>query len=247
MRYAVVSDIHSNYEALSAFLDYIKINPVDSIISCGDIIGYGASPHECIEKVMGVANFRSIMGNHDAVAAGKIKSEGFNQEALAAIDINIALLTPGDLDFLKKLPESISENDILFVHGSPRAKITEYLFLMDKFKENIRLFNESVCFVGHTHHPLVYQYETGSGKDTCMNIEDDSEVFTLSPVKKYIVNVGAIGQPRDNKASLCCVFYDTKSRTLSFKRIAYDVKTAQQKMRAAKLPEGLITRLAIGY
>lgn len=247
MRYAVVSDIHSNYEALTAFLDYIRVNPVDSIISCGDIIGYGASPHECIEKVKSVANFRSIMGNHDAVAAGRIKPEGFNQEAMGALDINLSLLTPEDFAYLKSLPESISENDMLFVHGSPRARITEYLFLMDKFKENIRLFNESVCFVGHTHHPLVYQYETGSGKDMCMNIEDDNEVFTLSPVKKYIVNVGAIGQPRDNKASLCSVFFDTKSKTLSFKRINYDVKTAQQKMRAVKLPESLVTRLAIGY
>lgn len=247
MRYAVISDIHSNYEALAAFLDYIKINPVDSIVCCGDIIGYGASPRECIDKIRSLKNFRCVMGNHDAVAAGKIKTDGFNQEALQAIDLNLTLLRPDDFNYLKALPESISENDTLFVHGSPRAKITEYLFLMDKFKENIKLFNEAACFVGHTHHPLVYQYESGSGKDTCMNIEDDMELFILSQVKRYIVNVGSVGQPRDNKASLCCTFFDTKSKTLTYKRLPYDVKTAQEKMRALKMPESLITRLAIGY
>ena len=247
MRYAVISDIHANLEALTAFLDYLKVNPVDHIIHCGDIVGYGASPHECIEKVRAIPNFRAVLGNHDAVAAGKIKPEGFNQEALKAMEINRALLKPEDVEYLKKLPEQISSDDIFFVHGSPRYRITEYLFLMDKFKENIRLFNESVCFVGHTHHPLVYQYEMGSGNDTCMNVEEDMELFTLSPMKKYIVNVGAVGQPRDNKASLCSAFFDTKSRTLTFKRIAYDVKAAQQKMRALNMPESLVTRLAIGY
>lgn len=247
MRYAVISDIHSNNEALTAFLDYIKVNPVDHIICCGDIIGYGASPHECIEKIKSIPNFRSILGNHDAIASGKLNTDGFNQDALAAIDINLSLLTPDDFNYIKSLPESISENDIFFVHGSPRAKTTEYLFLMDKFKENIRLFNESVCFVGHTHHPLIYQYEMGTGQDVCMNIDDDMEVFILQQEKKFIINVGSVGQPRDSKASLCCTFYDTKSRTLTFKRIAYDVKTAQQKMRDLKMPETLISRLAIGY
>ena len=228
-------------------MDYIKTNPVDHIICCGDIIGYGASPHECIEKLRAIPNFRCIMGNHDAVAAGKIKTDGFNQEALTAMDINLTLLTPEDFGYLKSLPESISENDMLFVHGSPRSKITEYLFLMDKFKENIRLFSESVCFVGHTHHPLVYQYSMGSGEDICMNIEEEMEVFTLTPGKKYIVNVGSVGQPRDNKSDLCSVFFDTKSKTLSFKRLPYDIKSAQKKMRALQMPENLITRLAIGY
>src|ERR1035437_8797814 len=158
MRYAIISDIHSNYEALAAFLDYIKTNPVDHIICCGDIIGYGASPHECIEKLRAIPNFRCIMGNHDAVAAGKIKTDGFNQEALTAMDINLTLLTPEDFGYLKSLPESISENDMLFVHGSPRSKITEYLFLMDKFKENNRVFFEIFFFFFFTPPPTFCQY-----------------------------------------------------------------------------------------
>jgi predicted phosphodiesterase len=247
MRYAIISDIHSNIDALNSFTGYLKVNPVDKIVCLGDIIGYGANPCECIDAVKAIPNFRSTLGNHDAAAIGKVGSDTFNEDAKLSLDQNKALLRPDDIAYLSSLPESISENNLLFVHGSPKHKITEYLFLMDKFKENIRSFNESICFVGHTHHPLVYQYETGTGKDTCINIEEDMEVFTLSAEKKYIINVGSIGQPRDNKPSSCAVFFDTKSNTLSFKRIQYDIQSAQKRMREAKLPESLIARLAIGY
>ncbi|MGD0566379.1 MAG: metallophosphoesterase family protein [Candidatus Goldiibacteriota bacterium] len=247
MRYAVISDIHSNIEAFEAVAAYLDKNPVDSIISCGDIVGYGPSPSECVKKALSIKNFRSVAGNHDAAAAGKIPADGFNADALASLEINKKLLGKDDLKYLSSLPEYISENDTLFVHGSPRKKLTEYLFLMEKFKSNISAFNESVCFIGHTHHPLIYQFNTLTGADTFINIEEDSEMYTLAEGKKYIINVGAVGQPRDGKASACLTFYDSKVKTFNFKRIPYDVPAVQAKMKKLGMPEALITRLSSGY
>jgi predicted phosphodiesterase len=247
LRYAVISDIHSNLEALNAVLAYFKGNPVDSIVCCGDITGFGPEPHECIEKVRSLPNFRCVAGNHDAALSGRIKPDDFNEDALAALEINRRLLSPDDVGYLSGLPESISENDTLFVHGSPRKKITEYLFLMEKFKNNISAFNESACFIGHTHHPLIYQFSLINGNDSFMNIDEDAEMYTLTEGKKYIINAGSVGQPRDGKPSACIVFYDSKVRTVNFKRISYDVAGVQAKMKKLNMPPTLITRLSSGY
>jgi putative phosphoesterase len=247
LRYAIISDIHSNLEALNAVLSYLKTNPVDSIISCGDITGFGPEPHECIEKLRALPNFRSVEGNHDAALCGKINSDDFNEDSLYSLEANKLLVTPDDVKYLKSLPESISENDTLFVHGSPRKRLTEYLFMMDKFRLNMSSFNESVCFIGHTHHPLIYQFNLANGSDSFINIEEESEMYTLSEGKKYIINAGSVGQPRDGRASACMVFFDSKTRTVNFKRIAYDTGAVQEKMRKLKMPEGLINRLASGF
>ncbi|MCE5299662.1 MAG: metallophosphatase family protein [Spirochaetia bacterium] len=247
MRYAIISDIHSNLEAMTAVMDFLKVNPVDGIISCGDLIGYGPNPKECIELAKATPNMRSVVGNHDAASCGRISADGFNDTARTALEVNQNLAGAQNLEYFKNLADFISENDLLFVHGSPRDRINEYLFMMHKFKENIDFFKERICFVGHTHHALLYQYEFGSGNDSCINIEENVEVFTLSPMKKYIINVGSVGQPRDGKPGSMVVFYDTKSMTLTFRRISYNYQATQTKMRALHLPEELIQRLATGY
>ncbi len=246
MRYCVISDIHSNYEALTAVLDYLKTNPVDKIISCGDIIGYGPDPRLCIDAVKSLTNFRSVAGNHDAAASGRISDFDFNEPAKASLAANLKMMTEEDKNYLLMLDEFISENDVRFVHGSPRDCLNEYLFLVEKFRENMSYFPEKVCFVGHTHHPLIYIYDMSKAHGLCMNLDEDLEIINLAQDKKYIINVGSVGQPRDYKPSACVVFYDTKSCTLTFKRISYNYKATQEKMIKLGMPRELIERLATG-
>jgi predicted phosphodiesterase len=246
MRYCIFSDIHSNFDALTSVLNYLKVNPVDQIICLGDIVGYGPEPHQCIEVLQNTPKLRVICGNHDAAAAGRIGDFEFNDTARQALEINKEHMTREDKQYILNLDDTISENDLRFVHGSPRDNLNEYLFLMDKFKENMNYFNERVCFVGHTHHPLIYIYESGTGNGSCMNIEDDVEMFTLSPVKKHIVNVGSVGQPRDYKSSSSIVFFDTKTSTITFRRVPYNYKATQEKMVKLGMPRELVDRIATG-
>ncbi len=242
MRYAVISDIHSNLEALDATLIFLQSNPVDRIISCGDIVGYGPNPVQCINKLRSLNNFTSVIGNHDAAVLDKIDITGFNNEAKEAIRINKNMLSKNELDYLNSLKTTISENNTFFVHGSPRDPINEYLFLSEKFNQMMPLFKEKVCFVGHTHQPIVFEY---SSKGNC-NFYQDVDIIELENDKRYIINVGSIGQPRDNNPQACIVFFDTKHLTVSFRRLPYDIEKTQEKMAELNFPEKLIQRLSFG-
>jgi predicted phosphodiesterase len=243
MRYAVISDIHSNFEALSVVLAYLKANPVDRIISCGDIVGYGPNPKECIDAVRALTNFESTLGNHDAAIAGKIDFSDFNKMAQEAVRINKALLTSDDYSYLAQLKDKISENDALFLHGSPRDPINEYLFLVEKFEENMERFREKVCFIGHTHQPLLYEF---AGNPDKSGFYQTGDIFNLDPDKRYIVNVGSVGQPRDNNPMACLYFYDSKHMTVSVKRLPYETQKTSAKMMKLKLPAQLAQRLIMG-
>ncbi len=245
MRYAVISDIHSNLEALDAVLNYLGDNPVDRIVSCGDITGYGPDPAACIKKVWSLSNFKSVIGNHDAAVAGKIDVSGFNIEAQAAIKMNAENLSDADKSRLASLKMSIKEDKLVFLHGSPRDPLHEYLYLLEKMKENIKYFRGDICFVGHTHQPLIYEYVSDK-KDNFFEVRKDVEVFNFEPGARYIVNAGSVGQPRDNNPAACVVFFDTKNLTLTFRRIPYDVEKTQEKMRQAGYPGKLAARLGFG-
>jgi predicted phosphodiesterase len=242
MRYAIISDVHSNLEALTTVINYLKTNPVDRIISCGDLVGYGPNPKECLEAVKGLKNFTSTLGNHDAAIAGKMDLSSFNKIASDAVGINKALLSSEDLDYLGSLKPLIGENDALFLHGSPRDPVNEYLFLVEKFEQNMSLFKEKICFIGHTHQPLLYEW-AGPGKS---GFDQTMDIFNLEPDKRYIVNVGSVGQPRDNNPMACLVFFDSIHKTVSFKRLPYDVQKTKAKMDKLGLPPQLSMRMLMG-
>lgn len=242
MRYAVISDVHSNLEALTAVINYLKANPVDRIISCGDLVGYGPNPKECVEMIKGLQNFTSTMGNHDAAIAGKIDFSSFNKMAQDSARINKALLSNEELDYLGSLNPTISENDALFLHGSPRDPVNEYLFLVEKFEQNMALFREKMCFIGHTHQPLIYEW---AGPDKS-GFYQTGDIYNLEPDKRYIINVGSVGQPRDNNPMACLVFFDSKHMTVSFKRLPYDVPKTKAKMDKLGLPPQMSMRLLMG-
>lgn len=242
MRYAILSDIHSNLEALNSFFYFLRSNPVDRIISCGDIVGYGPDPKQCINTLLKMDNFISVMGNHDAAIINKIDISKFNNDAREAVKINKSMLSKIELDYINSLKTSLSENNALFVHGSPRDPINEYLFLYEKFKQVMTFFKEKVCFVGHTHQPIIFEIDDKGNANFYQNVN----FIELKNNKRYIINVGSVGQSRDNNPQLCVVFFDTKHLTISFKRLPYDIEKTQEKMTKLNMPEKLIQRLSFG-
>lgn len=246
MKYAVISDIHSNYEALFCVLEDIKIEKVDKIYCCGDIVGYGPSPNECIELIKSYNNVISVLGNHDVAVLGKSDLSWFNKNAREAIIINQQLLIQQNLLFLEKLPHKIEETDLLFVHGSPRDNIYEYLFTIQLLRTNIKLFNQQVCFCGHTHIPIVYLFNFITGQENIIIPTANNQVVNIENDTKYIINVGSVGQPRDGNPKSCYVIFDTDKKIIEYKRIEYNISVVQQKMRMLNIPEFLISRLEFG-
>lgn len=236
MRRAVISDIHGNLEALQAVLKDIQEQQVDEIVCLGDIIGYGPNPCECLDHVIQKATW-TILGNHDQAAL--FDPDGFNPVALRAIYWTRDRLDqgPGGVhqvnrrwDFLGELPRSRSDGDWLFVHGSPRDPTNEYVFpeyIFHQAKMEI-LFSkiQRYCFMGHTHLPGVFTTH-------CEFVTPDEceYVFKLTG-EKVLVNVGSVGQPRDDNNQSCYVVIDDSAATVTFRRVEYDFLTTCRKIYA---------------
>ncbi|MCS7150851.1 MAG: metallophosphatase family protein [Endomicrobia bacterium] len=244
MKIAVISDIHSNYEAFISILDEIKKLKVDKIYCCGDLVGYGPDPNECVELIR-KNNIVSVVGNHDAAVFGKADLNWFREEAKEALLINKELITPENISFIKSLEENIVINDVLIVHGSPLDNIFEYLFSINALHRNIRCMKERVCFCGHTHQPLVY-FEKISLSTGEIVIPTEKKQIVIDDRYKYIINVGSVGQPRDGDNRACFAIVDLDNKTVTFHRVAYNISAVQQRMRSLYLPEFLIKRLEFG-
>lgn len=236
MKRAVISDIHGNLEALQAVLKDIDAQQLDEIVCLGDIIGYGPNPCECLDLVIKRAKW-TILGNHDQAAL--FDPDGFNPVALRAIYWTRDQLDSGPggnsqinrrWDFLGELPRSRSEGDWMFVHGSPRDPTNEYVFpeyIFDQRKMEL-LFSkiQKYCFMGHTHLPGVFTTQ-------CEFITPDEcdYVFRLTS-EKVMINVGSVGQPRDDDNRSCYVVIDDEASTVTFRRIEYDFETTSNKIYA---------------
>lgn len=240
MRYAVFGDIHSNLEAFRAVADAFKKENIDKYICVGDIVGYGADPHQCIEDLKNL-NAKTVCGNHDWASVGLINADYFNYAARAAVEWTQEALTPEEETFLKSLPLVINEDNFSIVHGS-LDKPDSFYYVMDT-ESAYRCFlnmEQPLCFVGHSHVPVVFFME----KDRIGHSFDSA--VAIKPETKYIVNVGSIGQPRDsNPLAAYCVF-DTDKKTIEIKRVEYDIAAAKDKILKAGLPEFLGHRLLEG-
>jgi len=249
---ALISDIHGNLEALQAVMADIDAIGVDDIYCLGDIIGYGPNPCECLDLVMRRCK-RTILGNHDQAAL--FDPDGFNPMALRAIYWTRDQLDAGNgsqsqvnarWDFLGELPRLISEEPYKFVHGSPRDPTNEYVFpeyVYDTRKMEI-LFGkvDQFCFMGHTHLPGVFT-------TSCEFIppEECDHVYPLGSTK-LLVNVGSVGQPRDENSRSCYVILDTDANTLTFRRVEYDIEaTAAKIYNEPDLDNALGDRLKRGH
>ncbi|MEZ6195383.1 MAG: metallophosphoesterase family protein [Planctomycetota bacterium] len=252
MRFAVISDLHSNLEALEAVLADIDARGLETIYCLGDVVGYGPDPVPCVDLVMARCAF-TIRGNHDdALFHG---ADRFNPYARAAIDWTRDRIKPGFFrgksnaarwKFLEELPLEKKVGRHYFVHGSPRDHVNEYIYREDVFfnaeGKLRRIFDatDHVLFVGHTHLPVII----GSDLKTWVPGELESE-RRLDPALKYIVNVGSVGQPRDRDPRACWV--EVEDELIRYHRVAYDVEAVRAKIaRQRALDPVLGTRLVEG-
>jgi diadenosine tetraphosphatase ApaH/serine/threonine PP2A family protein phosphatase len=230
---AIISDIHSNLEALQAVLEDIKKTPVDEIYCLGDIVGYGPNPRECVDLVMNCKMV--LLGNHDQGAM--FDPEGFNPPAEKAIFWTRSQLeTANDnrpaqqkrWDFLAERPRSFKENGFMFVHGSARNPLNEYVFPEDIYNqrkmERIFALVERYCFQGHTHVPGVFT------ENLQFHSPEEIDFQYKLDGRKTLCNVGSVGQPRDGDWRACYVQLDND--TIRFRRVEYDIDTTVKKIYA---------------
>jgi predicted phosphodiesterase len=246
VRRAIISDIHGNYEALVAVLAHIDSQNVDQIACLGDIIGYGPNPVECLDLVIERCDW-TILGNHDKAAM--YDPQGFNPVAMRAIYWTRDAIekAPGGAlkydqrwDFIGSLPTQRDEGKFLFVHGSPRDPTNEYVFPWHAFEgggERItKLLSrvEQYCFQGHTHLPGVF-LPTFDFRPP----EELDYVYKLGD-EKVMINVGSVGQPRDDDPRSCYVIIDTDSMTVEFHRVKYEVEKTRSKIYAIDQLENML-------
>ncbi|MBI1911601.1 MAG: metallophosphoesterase family protein [Deltaproteobacteria bacterium] len=244
MRYAVISDIHSNLEAFSAFIDEVENLDINKIICLGDIVGYNANPNECID-IIRKKKIICVMGNHDSRASGLEDPFDFNLQAQTAIYWTRHALNAENKEFLRNLPRTLLiDNKFLAVHGSIDDTDT-YILGERSALRNFDLLREmgrpNLCFFGHTHVPVTFAEHDGSA-----DIKTDQTIKIEKGVN-YLINPGSIGQPRDRDPRASFIIYDTRKSIVTFHRIEYDIQSTAEKILAAGLPERLAERLKLGW
>jgi diadenosine tetraphosphatase ApaH/serine/threonine PP2A family protein phosphatase len=243
MRVLIISDIHSNQVALAAVLS--AVGSFDQLWNLGDTIGYGPRPNECVEMMRDLADVM-IAGNHDLACLGRVDLSDFNPDARSANIWNGKQLHDEARALLNALPPSqIIDERYMVAHGSPGNPIWEYLLTRVQAIENFSRFEQQVCFVGHSHVPLIFRLNA-SGRCDGPTSPDSGKTLNLEAGMRYIVNPGSIGQPRNQDPRAAYALLDTDAGTIRFERIAYDVEETQRQMRAANLPEPLALRLQYG-
>lgn len=237
---AFVSDIHGNLEALETAIRAIDEAEVKEVICLGDVVGYGASPNECVDLVRS-RSAHVLLGNHDAAAVGMTSVEYFNAHARKAAEWTRAKLTDENTAYIKALPMDYRADDFYAVHASPH-ELEEWHYVTNQgvADEAFAHFADMICFLGHSHVPVLFEENGDRGERL------KEGVITFEKGRRFIVNVGSVGQPRDNDPRLSFGIYDTEKRELTLRREEYDVAIASAKILKAGLPEMLASRLHMG-
>jgi diadenosine tetraphosphatase ApaH/serine/threonine PP2A family protein phosphatase len=228
-------------EALLAVSDFIEGGSIDRIVFVGDAVGYGAEPSEAIARVRSMA-CASVVGNHDYVASGREEPIYFNPVAREAILWTRDRLSEEERDYLGGLDLCAELKDFTIVHATPLNPLGwEYLFSGEEVMRNFDAFRERLCFIGHSHVPMVF----------CLDSKGNLEMeapgrLSLKEGARYIINIGSVGQPRDNDPRACYVVYDSDKQSVDFIRVSYDITGAGEKIVKAGLPPYLARRLVQG-
>ncbi len=243
MRIGILSDIHSNLEALSETLAALeKLHP-DTVICLGDVVGYGASPNECCELVRKACSV-TLLGNHDAAVCGRMDYSFYYDAARHALDWTSGRLAPDHLSWLEGLPYGHQLEGAGFSHGNPLdPQSFEYVFAVEQAHDLLPHLSRlpDVSFVGHSHLCKTFALH---GSDEVHEVL--SSRFALRRGYKYVVSVGSVGQPRDCDNRAGFVIYDSSQRVIEFHRVPYDVETAAQKIFDADLALNFGKRLFLG-
>lgn len=239
MKYAVISDIHANLEALGSVVAEIDRSGIEDIICLGDIVGYGADPNACVEMVR-ERNIVSVMGNHDAAACGACEPTHFNPAAREAVLWTRKELTDENSEFLRDLPDREVIDNSLAVHGAISDPDKYIMSTHDAEPEFPLMDKYNICFFGHTHVGVCYVFENKNVREIiCSELE-----FTEG--MKYMINPGSVGQPRDRDPRASFLLYDNEGRA-HYRRVEYDIERAQEKIIDKGLNKILAERLSYGF
>ncbi len=239
MRFGIFGDIHANLEALHAVLADAEAQECTHYVCLGDVVGYNANPHECLEIVRNM-EIPVVKGNHDEQASLAKQGEGFNPLAEEAINWTRDQLTEDDKQWLRDLRMVRQVRDFTVVHATLDTPHNwGYVFNQLDAAASFNYQHTTLCFYGHTHAPRAYVRD-GAVRGVAL------DRLKIEQGKKYFINVGSVGQPRDGDWRAAYCLYDTASQTVSLRRLEYDIYTAQDKIIDAGLPQKLADRLALG-
>ena len=240
MRFAIFGDIHANLEALQAVLADAEANSCTHYVCLGDIVGYNANPHECLEIVRNLG-CPVVKGNHDEQASILEDLEGFNPLAEEAINWTREHLTEEDKEWLRDLRMVRQVRDYTIVHATlDTPHKWGYVFNQLDAAASFNYQHTPLCFYGHTHAPRAYVLDGTSVRSLTF------DKLRIEPQKKYFINVGSVGQPRDGDWHASYAIYHADKKYVELRRIEYDINTAQDKIVDAGLPQRLADRLALG-
>jgi diadenosine tetraphosphatase ApaH/serine/threonine PP2A family protein phosphatase len=241
VRYLILTDLHANLPALEAVLADAAAIGYDAVLVLGDLVGYGGDPAAVLERTLALKPVGLIRGNHDKVCAGIEPSTSFNDVAKISIEWTAAILSAAHLKTLAELPIGPQHvpGDVEIAHGAPFDE-DYYVFDTLDAARALDAASARICLVGHTHVPAVFAVT-----ETPLSLSNDG-VLALPPAGGVLVNVGSVGQPRDGDPRAAYGLLDLGRKTLSLRRVAYDVGRAQQSILDAGLPPWLAWRLEQG-
>ncbi len=238
-KYAILGDIHSNWEALTAVLADAESHGVDTYVCVGDIVGYNANPAECLEKIRSLC-VAVVRGNHDHYVSHDECLEDFHPLAANVIDWTRRQLSREQIQYLKNLRLSRMVDGFTIVHSTLDMP-EKWGYVIDALDAdaNFNYQTSSVCFHGHTHVPVVFERQ---GRV----VRSSFTTFNTTLGRKCFINTGSVGQPRDGDPRASYVIYEPSARRVDLRRVEYDIATTQRKIIEAGLPERLARRLEQG-
>ncbi|MEI6492425.1 MAG: metallophosphoesterase family protein [Verrucomicrobiota bacterium] len=241
---AILSDIHSNLDALEAVTADLDAAGVDNVVCLGDVVGYAAYPEECVNRVR-ERGWHTVLGNHDDALDNPWAKEQMNDVANAGVRHAENQVSADNRTWLESLPRKRTRARATFTHASlDSAEEWPYLADVDSALRHFVKQQTPLCFIGHTHRPMVISWQHKAELDVLIPTQ---EPIRLSRIEKSTINVGSVGQPRDGDPRACYTLYFAASHHVEFRRVAYDVKAAQNAIRKAGLPALAARRLAQGF
>ena len=238
-RYAILGDIHGNWEALSAVLRDAGTAEVTRYVSVGDVVGYNADPGPCLDKMLEL-DCLSVRGNHDHYCSHYESLQDFHPLAASVISWTREQLNQEQVEYLRGLRLKQIVDGFPLVHSTlDMPDRWGYVFDSLEAEAHFNYQSTAICFYGHTHVPAVFEKQGRVVRREC-------ERLKIERGKKYFINVGSVGQPRDGDSRCSYAIFDAGSRVIEFRRLAYDLQTTQEKIARAGLPDRLAARLAIG-
>ncbi|MCX6934933.1 MAG: metallophosphoesterase family protein [Verrucomicrobia bacterium] len=244
MKYGIFGDVHSNLEALEAVLADMEDQNVTHPLCIGDLVGYNANPSECLEVVRALG-CPVVRGNHDELVTHAQNPVAFSKDAKEALSFSRQQLSPAHLNYLRRLPFTHMEGPLTLVHASLDGP-ENWAYVSTRLEAQTSFFYQktNLCFIGHTHRPAVFLKEKEVRPVEFRKVDVHPE--RLKVARKFLFNVGSVGQPRDGDWRAAYVTYDPHEQIVDLRRVGYEVDKAAAKILKAGLPDSLAKRLFKG-